>query len=193
MFTKEEEKLFLEYSLENEKNLRISINAGLSFNILRKTIIQKFVNSLDENLRNELGKLGDSWKIYNDISDNVFVRWKGMYVHKSEWNENYYIGFVSEFNNAKGFILGVSKNSDNTPTIPGLIDVINSRYKIGKSSSMWIWYQWLDHHYLNWDNEEVLILMNQSNNNDALKYFVQNIMNLVYISSDIIDEHIKKS
>ena len=183
MFSDEEKNIFIEYSLQNEENLKISINGYLSFDSLREKIIRQFIESAEKSIK---AKLSDDWEVDNSIKNNVFERWGGLFVYKKAWNGEYKIGFSSDKYGAKGFIIGVCKN-ETAPHIDGLLEKLNSEYRQGTQSNDWNWYQWLDHPYLNWDNEEVLLKMYR---NEATEYFTQHIESIKSIVSELIDSHV---
>jgi len=187
MFSEEERNIFIEYSLQNEDNLKISINSALSFRHLRERIIRDFIELIEKSLRKELDELIDDWTIDNSIKDNIFEHWNGVFLSKKTWNQDYQIGFSSEKHDAKGFIIGVAKN-EKVPHIDGLLEKLNNEYRQGSQSNSWNWYQWMDQPYRDWDNEEILIMMY---NDEATDYFTKHIMTIVRIASDIIDSQIK--
>ncbi len=190
MFSEEERNIFIDYSLQSEDNLKISINSALSFDHLRERIIQRFIESIEESLHKELENLTDDWELNNDIKGNIFDHWRGIYVYKTTWNEQYQIGFSSEKYGAKGFIIGVAKHSEKVPHIEGLLEKLNNEYRQGSQSNVWNWYQWLENPYQNWDNEEILIKMYCS---EAVEYFKKHILSIIHVASDMIDSHMKET
>lgn len=189
MFSEEERKIFIEHSMQDENNLKISINAALSFDHLREKIIQRFIESVEDSLLKELNKLSDEWEMNNSIKDNIFDHWRGIFVYKRTWDKQYQVGFSSEKYGAKGFIIGVIKNNEKVPNIDGLFEKLNNEYRQGSQSNSWNWYQWLEHPYQNWDNEEVLIKMYHS---EATGFFTKHVLSIIHIATNIIDSHMNQ-
>ena len=188
MFSEEEREIFIEYSLQNENNLKISINSALSFKQLRERIIRNFIKLVETSLRNEINKLSGDWELSNSISDNVFEHWKGIFVHKTIWGKQYQIGFSSEKYDAKEFIIGVKKSDEKVPHINGLLEKLNNEYRQGSQSDQWNWYQWLEQPYLNWNNEEALVKMYRS---ESVEYFTKHILSIINVATGMIDLHIQ--
>jgi len=185
MFSDEERDIYVEYALLNEETLRISINTTLAFDQLRKNIITAFLKSVEKAIRE---RLSEEWIIDNSLLENVFDHWRGIFISKKDWIKEYQIGFSSEKYGAKGFIIGVTKASESVPHIVGLLEKMNRDYRQGTQSNNWNWYQWMEHPYQNWDNEDILIKMYRG---EAVDYCVKHIMLISEIASKQIDLHMR--
>ncbi len=185
MLNSEEKDIIIDFALQNEDNFKIAINIGLSFDKIRKIVILDFLDSLEKALKNSLN---GEWTVENEIKENVFQHWRGLYIYKNSWNKKYKIGFESQSHNAKGFIIGIVKD-ETIPTIEGLKEQLDDKYRKGLVSAYWSWYQYLDYPYQNWDNEEVLMKM-KLYTSESVEYFKNNIFQIKDIATQSIDSQV---
>lgn len=186
-----EKELIASYVLQNEGNLEVALKIAFAFDEIRKKIILDFLEALEKDLSKSLDH---KWVIKNDLKENVFDHWRGLYITKNEWREDllYRIGFASEKYGARGFIIGVTKKQESQPIEGGKLNkLLGEKYKPGLASSHWEWYQWVEGNYGNWDNEEVLIKMYQKQ--ETVSYFKEQILRIKEIAEPIIDEAVKST
>ena len=188
MFTDEEKKLFVKYSMENEEQLKLSINISNSFWHLRKEIIkEKFIEPLEKSIKESFPE--EEWEYANTMKDKnknySFSQWSGFYFSKKNWNKNIRIAFELQSKNATNPIIGVT--GDDEFKIECLYKKMITEYKNGKSSSNWNYYTEIEG-YQNWFSEDVLIKMY---NGEAAKYFVKELKTIKDIVVNIIDDNIK--
>jgi hypothetical protein len=135
-------------------------------------------------------QLDNQWIVINQLKENPFDRYKGFFVAKKGWRDNYEIGISSERYGARGFIIGVKKNEKSQPIDGGkLKSLIDDKYKPGSASPLWEWYQWIEYIYGNWDNEEILIKMYKKD--EAVNYFKEHILRIKEIVEPVVDEVVK--
>lgn len=183
MFAKDEKDIFIKYSMENEEQLRLSINISNSFLDLRKEIIRKFIGELEEKIKNEFPE--DEWEKTNTMK-NEFGLYSGFYLSKKTWNQKNKIAFELQSRYISNPVIGII--GKNKVDIDGLYKTMNEKYKKGKQSS-WIWYAGIDG-YQNWVDEDVLIKMY---NGKAAEDFFNIIVKIHKIATNLIDNHVNQN
>ena len=61
---------------------------------------------------------------------------------------------------------------------------MNQKYRAGRLSKNWNWFQYMDWPYNNWNNEEILLKMYRG---EAAEYFVNELKIIKEIVEEIID------
>jgi hypothetical protein len=92
MANEEEIKMIVDYALKDDTNLKIAVKIASAFDEIRKKIIIDFLDALENALKESLD---GEWIINNDLKQNVFDHWRGFYISKRAWKENYQIGIQS--------------------------------------------------------------------------------------------------
>lgn len=189
MASEAERGLIVNYALRDEGNLEVACKIAFAFDEIRKKIITDFVDFLENTLRETLG---DEWKIKNDLKENVFARWRGLYVSKKEWGDNYSIGISSQRTGPKDFMMLVTTRIKEPIDGGKLKNLLDEKYGQGMSypgSSEWC--HWVDDMYRDWDSEEVLIKMNFKKV-EVASHFKERILRVKEIAEQVIDEAIKR-
>lgn len=66
-----EKEIILGFVLENEDNLKLALKVHEVYDDLRKNILSKFFNALEEKLRKHLS---DQWVVDNELKNDIYVK-----------------------------------------------------------------------------------------------------------------------
>ena len=146
MLSSEEREMIIKHVLEKEEHLSVALGIVSSFGEIRKRIIIKFLNDLESRLKTDLS---DDWEIDMNLRDNPFERYQGVFLSKDSWKGKYMVGIEADNKNAEAFCIGVKKEKEDCPQVEDLYSGLNSRYRHGAHSPMWVWWHWLDTPYYN--------------------------------------------
>jgi hypothetical protein len=181
-----EADLTVEYVLQNEDHLRVAL--GIMYDCrreIRRRIITDFLNRLETALK----KCLPDWRLKNDLKENNFDHWRGLYLDREKWVDTYKIGFWADKYDARGIFLAVRK-PEKANRIDGvqLKALLDARYRLGGTDDQWEWWQWMAEGYDNWDTAETLIRLSRKDEKDeAVPYFVNHLSRIVEIAEPVID------
>jgi len=182
-----ERAIILEHALENENNLKMTLDIGNAYQELRRRIIVAFLEKLQHFVRQQLNE--SQWNLNPELLSNPFKKYAGFFVAKKAWAERYSVGFQADQSDARYLIVGVAKQAESLPSIEGLKQTLDSQIRQGKPSAQWDWYHELKHPYFNWDNKEALIkLYDGSAVTDLGTY----LLRIVTLAAPVIDRHVSK-
>ena len=183
----EERNLIVEYVLTSEENLLLSSQIVKAFD----SVLEKLAKAFFEQLENELLlMLGDEWRVYNDIKDDIMGK-KSFSISKKMWNGLYAIGLYPERTRLRDFDFYVWRKKEIISSPNKVINkLINENYKKGNIYENGDWWQFVDNCYLNWNDEETLIKLYEKN--EMVSYFKEQFIKIKNIVELTIDNEIIK-
>jgi hypothetical protein len=158
MFSTEDQEAILRFVFSREANVELALGVTAARQRISERIIKDFLTRLEADLGQRARKLGDSWKVVNELKTNPFEQWLQVYLTKQDWNDLYRIALGPENYGAKGFILGVWNNWD---TLGQRLDggriraALEGSVRSGMASNWWPFYIWADP-YRHWADERTL-------------------------------------
>lgn len=180
-----EREIILEHALENENNLKMTLDIAFVYPDLRRRIIVAFLEKLDRFVRQQLDE--SQWNLNSELHANPFKKYAGFFVAKKAWAERYQVRLSAEKSGARYMIIGVAKEAETLPSIEGLKQELDTQIRQATASSWWDWYHQLEHPYGDWDNKDALIKMYDGAAVDALgNYFIR----IVSVAAPTIDRHV---
>lgn len=192
MSMRNEGEIILAHALENEENLRTTLDIGLTYNELCKQIIVDFLNNLETFV---LDKLNDAteWEIEDDLRKLPLKKYHFGF-RKKTWKKQYGVALEPQSGNAGDVIIGIGRQYDEIGTRGRRIDLLfqelNNKIRNGRRSDWWEWYHFLDNSYRNWNTKEALIKLH---NGEAIEHIGKKFIEIIEVATPIIDEHVRGS
>lgn len=176
--------VILDFVLEREENLRMALLLGSVYDDLRIKIIAAFAEDLGKELKKSLGQ---GWTVdVAPLMREPLARFTGFSVAKTTWSDRYGIWVEAQKQGAREFVMGVWKKPE-ANGIDDLKDLLDQHYGYGKSNQYWVWWQYVEDRYRNWDDEEVLTEM-WFQRRSVIDYFRERIMKIGDLAAPHIDK-----
>lgn len=184
-----EKETILGFVFENRNNLELALKVHEVYDDIRKKILLKFFNGLEGKLREHLP---DNWEVVNEFKQEVYVRYRGIYIAKPTWGDKYSIEICPEKYNARDFWIGVYKRKDLKPIGLGKLKrIVDESFKPGSQDEEYEWWQWLDQPYRDFKNTKLLADM--QNTDETETAILNDLIVLKKLSEKLIDEALEKS
>jgi len=187
----DEKELIIKYALQSPENLRVALLTCESYDDLKKTVVSAFAEKLERRLRK---KLREEWIVTNELRDSCLRAWHGIYISKNAWQLlDISIRLETEAN-ARRFFAGIRCPQANRPKSLNEQQLREElTEKKGKNNKWWIYYYDVADKYKNWTNADTMCLLHdESSQEEALDYFINEFLELKNLVADKIDEAIKK-
>lgn len=147
----------IEHAKKSDRNMRVAILAGFSFQELRNSLIRDFANAMMHELKKRDWEDVDvHWWL-----DNPIGTFTGMTCRQSCWPQGVCVAIEAQSGGMRDYIFGVKAEKDkvNEDVRNDIVDNLNTSFLIGKPSNLWPWYRELDVRYRNFDSEETLMAL----------------------------------
>ena len=120
MVSKGEIELIVDYALENESNLKIAVKVGLAFEEIRKRVIIDLLGTFENILKQSLDD-PDQWIFNNEFKGDINANYRGFYIGKRSWKNNYQVGIQCQQSGTRKFVIGLGKNKMLSPIEGGYL------------------------------------------------------------------------
>lgn len=184
-----EKEMILSFIFEGANNLELALKVHEVYDDIRKEILLKFFNGLEEKLREHLPA---DWEVVNEIKQEVYDRYKGISLAKTTWEDKYYIEICPEKYNARDFWIGIYKDKVLKPIEPGKLKrILDDNFKQGSQNEEYEWWQWLDQPYR--DFKDIKLLVDTYNSHETETVIFNQLITLKDLSEKLIDDALEKS
>ena len=176
-------------------NVRLALKVLAAGDEIRRRIIERFLKRLEEGLEKRLGELFtpcNTWKVKNNLIENVFDRWESIHITKDGWQELFYIALCPEYYNARGFLLGVRQNWEKLQVHLDKGEIKQAVESAGKpgghiQKEMWPYWDWVDSKYRDWNDTEILFCLHENQGEEAIDYFTDELTSIAQAVEKPID------
>lgn len=183
-----EKEVILEFVFLNKQNLELALKIYEAGEDIRKRILSKIFDRLEELLRKELPS---DWNIVNEYRSHIYDRYKGIYITKRNWI-HFSIEISPDKYGACDFYVGIHKDKKLPPIRDGeLLNVLDEFFGAGKSNDEYEWWRWLDRPYR--DFTEIDLLVKTQSTDEVEKYFLEIFMRIRELSESLIDASLLQS
>lgn len=189
MFSPEDQEAILRFVFSREANVELALGVIAARQRINERIIKDFLTRLEADLGQGARKLGDPWKVVNELKTNPFERYLQVYITKQDWDGLYRIALGPENWGAKGFILGVWNNWD---TLGQRLDggriraALEGRVRSGMTSDHWPFYMWADP-YRHWADERTLSRFHGNRGVEAVADLAGIMLTIAGATEEVID------
>jgi len=158
----EEADVIADHVFESESNLRITAKLGLAFPKVKERIVREFVQTLALELGSRLGK---QWGIENSWTERPLRADCQIGLAKKPWLDKASIGLTCERTGPSFLLYFVWRASKHKLlAITDLKQSLDKRFSHGNhysppSGGDTLWWKYVDDHYRDWDNEDMLVTL----------------------------------
>ncbi len=181
-----DDSIIVEYALQTEEHLELSLAVGRQFNHIKERVIAEFAKVLKSELS---GRLPSA--IVESDFDDPLKRYSKLSLVESEWKYEVKVCLESQDVNARSVIFGIKRNNPDDKSAPGnLAAQLSAKLGTGKTSPDWEWFQYLDDPYRHWSKRKVVLEMykvnkGQRDKGDVLQYVAARLVTLFDIVSGV--------
>lgn len=171
--------IVVEHALSSKRNLGLAIDVALAYGEIHASVLRNGMNEVERLVRSGLDS--DDVRIENDFVTDPLGRDAGLYVRRAEWLPGVRVGLEAEgANHRKGF-LGVTRDQNVTHDVPSTATLSEALGRPGKTNPWWLWWDYLNEPYLQWDSKEALVRFwsPESGSSEAATYLSDQILWMV--------------
>jgi hypothetical protein len=179
--------IIVEYALQTEQNLDLSLAVGRQFDRIKERVIGGFTDGLKSELLRRLpGAI-----VENEFKDDPLKKYAGLYLVRTEWKDGFQVYLESQDANARSITFGVRrKNPDGKRVLGDAAAKLDAKLGTGKTNPDWEWFQSLGDPYKHWSKRKVLLEMykvnkGQREKRDVLEYVAARLVSVFDIMSNL--------
>jgi hypothetical protein len=172
-----EDELIVDYALQNDEQLELSIAVGTRLHRIQERVITRFIATLKKRLMQELP---GAVVVDESMLTEPLTKGAGLSLASPEWTGLYSISLESETRNASKMFFGIGKKHPEPGRQLGdLGDKLNLALGRGGTERSWEWWQYFAMPYLDWSSDKALLGMFRG---EALDFVGQRMVQLFRIT-----------
>ena len=146
-------------AFSTDNDLKVALEIGKSYDHIKSTIINKFIDQVEHHLRN---KYQNKFELVNQLDTQH--SWRQLLLHDKSWKSEYKVGFAFDYkNDYKNMFYGVMTGEDG---IDEQKMMLRNKLKanknipspINKEHDIWIWYREYEQ-YRDWNDIDTLVAL----------------------------------
>jgi hypothetical protein len=172
----------VDYADSNESSLSVALKVGMAFDDLRERVIADFAVELEKRLA------APHWRVSNEMKrGNLFQTGGALYIGKLMWNDFAWVAVAFDRPEPRNVYFQIPVEKTKAPAIDwnAVKKALDSQYLPGKASVYSHWWRYVDRHYRDWTDEDVLLRLWRKE--EAVRYFAANLEKIAEVLASVID------